>query len=238
MAAASLAALPPDRARGYGDRNRMLDALGFSSYADYLSSDLWKAVRASVLTEGVKCSCCRRQASQVHHHFYTPANLAGETTVGLYPICAGCHGSVELGKKGGKRTLAKAEERFARQASGRRRRQRRKKDKARPPKQERRRLRDERRRELGWLPCIGGRCDRLAKPGETHCRVCMAAIGVIRKAAMADRRETAREAPKAARLRGKPARSPGPIFTQGEPTELERWLQRHRAGSDRALCRR
>ena len=70
-----------DRNSPYAYRNDNLRALGFKSYAAYLRSPLWKAIRGRVIArDGGKCSRCFQKARrpQVHHRAYDPAMLRGD----------------------------------------------------------------------------------------------------------------------------------------------------------------
>lgn len=82
--------------REYGKRARILEGLGFDSYADYLASDLWKSIRGRVLARSRQCRVCRRRASHVHHERYTRAVLLGETLQFLVPLCGRCHHDIEF----------------------------------------------------------------------------------------------------------------------------------------------
>jgi hypothetical protein len=73
-------------------RDVLVRALGFSSYAAYLSSDLWARIRKRVLSGGgTKCAVCRGKSIGVHHERYTAANLSGNDYLWLVPICDYCH---------------------------------------------------------------------------------------------------------------------------------------------------
>ena len=74
----------------YEKRTEALARLGFDSYAGYLNSDTWKAVRAAALKASPRCRC-GRHARQVHHEFYSADNLAGRSVVGLRSLCGRCH---------------------------------------------------------------------------------------------------------------------------------------------------
>jgi hypothetical protein len=91
-------------------RSYVLKALGFNDYHEYLRSDTWRAIRRRVLPS--KCYMeCGARASEVHHKFYSEANLTGESIDGLYPLCAKCHERVEFAN-GEKRNLQKAGRKF------------------------------------------------------------------------------------------------------------------------------
>ena len=73
-------------------RERVLSAIGFASYEDYLQSDLWASIRLKVFQlKGRKCCVCRDVATQVHHKCYDAATLTGHSIKSLLPICKSCH---------------------------------------------------------------------------------------------------------------------------------------------------
>lgn len=82
-----------------------LKALGFDSYREYLSSELWKRVRQKVFDQkGRKCELCGGRATQVHHRRYRDKDMLGTELNCLHPICGGCHLRLEF-KDGKKLTL-------------------------------------------------------------------------------------------------------------------------------------
>ena len=88
----------------YDRRDRILNEMGFASYAAYLQSALWKEIRRDVRLWGMKCPICTgRKATQVHHIDYTPENLAGVDLHLLMPICRQCHETIEFRDDGTKR---------------------------------------------------------------------------------------------------------------------------------------
>lgn len=83
----------------YAHRDRVLKEIGYSSYADYLASDLWKGIRADRLSWQPNCSCCERAADVVHHDCYHKKLLLGDKAAcarDLYPLCKRCHYVVEF----------------------------------------------------------------------------------------------------------------------------------------------
>jgi cytochrome c553 len=92
----------------YASRQRNLKAMGFSTYAEYLASDLWKQVRARVFAaKGRRCVACSNPAEQVHHNRYHANDLSGKQIRYLVPVCRSCHEAAEF--EGGKKvTLRKA----------------------------------------------------------------------------------------------------------------------------------
>lgn len=73
-----------------------LGRLGFSTYREYLQSDLWKRIRARVMSrEGGKCRVCGVKATQVHHKDYGDEVMAGEDLKRLVPLCGKHHDEIE-----------------------------------------------------------------------------------------------------------------------------------------------
>ncbi len=90
----------------YQQRNHDLRTLGFATYADYLQSETWKAIRLRVLKRDLfRCYGCYGRACQVHHRSYSANVLAGRDTAPLVAICYPCHQSIELDRKGNKLSL-------------------------------------------------------------------------------------------------------------------------------------
>ncbi len=99
----------PDGYRGvscreavYAHRNVTLSGMGFLSYAEYLSSDLWWSIRRRVLLRASSCVMCQNAATQVHHVDYTRGNLTGADSHLMVPICRPCHKRIEFGDGGRK----------------------------------------------------------------------------------------------------------------------------------------
>lgn len=82
----------------YGSRNEVLLALGYSSYEDYLGSELWAGIRERVLTrDGHKCRLCdKRAATCIHHIDYSRETMLGEKIDLMYSLCYGCHQRLEF----------------------------------------------------------------------------------------------------------------------------------------------
>lgn len=81
----------------YKARNRRLLELGFSSYKEYLDSDLWKYIRKTVLENAKhKCAKCGERANQVHHLRYDIKTLAGARWSYLIAVCRKCHHEAEM----------------------------------------------------------------------------------------------------------------------------------------------
>lgn len=95
----------PSPPQTYLLRDEVLLSLGFSSYAEYLNSDLWKKIRGKVLVNGVKCKGCDGVPTQIHHMGYGKKTLLGEKLTALIPCCRRCHYIVEFTSDGRKRTF-------------------------------------------------------------------------------------------------------------------------------------
>ena len=94
-------------AYNYRERNRILNSMGFSSYAEYLKSDLWKSISKACKDRSPQCECCRHmKATEAHHRKYTLESL---TTCNhdLVSLCEQCHESIEFKKNGEKKFAGK-----------------------------------------------------------------------------------------------------------------------------------
>lgn len=84
-------------------RRVFLLALGFSSYARYLASDLWLTIRAKAMeSAGGKCARCGGDATQVHHTEYSYEALRGDRPKTLVALCRVCHKFIEFHPDGRK----------------------------------------------------------------------------------------------------------------------------------------
>lgn len=93
----------------YQERADALRKLGFSSYKEYLSSDLWKRVRVRVYRKyGSLCLLCSNPATELHHLCYSVEDLAGRRLSHIKPICRECHQRCEFTTRGSKRTVEEA----------------------------------------------------------------------------------------------------------------------------------
>lgn len=88
--------LVQERIVAYRERNRILAAMGFSSYKAYLNSALWKTIRTKVLESNPFCFVCNANAFQVHHAKYRKKDLEGRDLSFLYPVCQRCHSDGEF----------------------------------------------------------------------------------------------------------------------------------------------
>ncbi len=90
----------------YTSRRENLSLLGFASYGDYLTSELWLGIRVKVIPEGTLCKTCgKRPAKQVHHQSYSLDVLNGLNLAALIPVCGGCHMRIEFTGSKVKRSL-------------------------------------------------------------------------------------------------------------------------------------
>mgnify|MGYP003349376232 len=81
----------------YKGRQKTLSELGFSSYAEYLASSMWRELRNKVLSHfRWKCFCCGGIATQVHHQRYHRNDLTGKRKKYLKAICGTCHEAIEF----------------------------------------------------------------------------------------------------------------------------------------------
>lgn len=94
----------------YGQRNANLRTLGFTTYAEYLRSPLWKRLRNDILQPSPQCRVCLDAiATEVHHTSYDIETLAGRRKKNLKPICRECHELSEVSvSKNKKRSVAQA----------------------------------------------------------------------------------------------------------------------------------
>lgn len=93
----------------YTQRDRVLVRLGFPTYRDYLESELWHRIRASVLRKSSgMCCVCGCEATQVHHKCYDKNTLLGKTNHNLVSICETCHKLIEFDSRKRKRKLKEA----------------------------------------------------------------------------------------------------------------------------------
>jgi len=93
----------------YEKRDRLLRALGYASYGQYLRSTTWENIRETVLRENNYCCVrCGRRATQVHHRHYSRAVLTGQNTRSLIAICYDCHTKAEREEDGSKRDIVEA----------------------------------------------------------------------------------------------------------------------------------
>lgn len=93
----------------YTQRNVLLIQLGYSSYAEYLATELWIGIRAAVFKRDEhRCKLCGKDANVIHHVNYEETTLLGVTLDGMVSVCHDCHKKVEFDSKNKKRTLVQA----------------------------------------------------------------------------------------------------------------------------------
>lgn len=86
----------PASMKGFTARNARLLKLGYSSYADYLSSDLWKTIRGKKLQKYPSCLLCGKPAGEVHHLSYDQETMLGTKDFCLVQLCGDCHHLIEF----------------------------------------------------------------------------------------------------------------------------------------------
>ncbi len=90
----------------YADRDKILLAMGYRGYEEYLASALWRGIRSRAWKlKGNVCTLCDGTARVLHHIAYGRAVLAGTCLKSLVPLCHECHERVEFDSKKRKRTL-------------------------------------------------------------------------------------------------------------------------------------
>lgn len=89
----------------YKDRDNLLREIGYNSYYEYLSSELWESIRLRRLEQdNYLCVVCGNDADSVHHGNYSEKTLLGLELRSLMTVCRDCHKYIEFGRYG-KRTL-------------------------------------------------------------------------------------------------------------------------------------
>lgn len=97
----------------YTQRNAVLAEMGFSSYRQYLESEVWKDIRNRALDfHGRRCRLCNAYTRTLHHLSYSRRVLEGEDLLMLVPLCGGCHLSIEFTPHGHKRTFESSRETY------------------------------------------------------------------------------------------------------------------------------
>lgn len=96
----------------YLSRYLWLQTIGFSTYREYLASELWKSIRKRVFKiKGKLCYLCGKTATEVHHNRYHKNDLTGKRLLYLNPICRTCHEEIEFSENK-KSTLKQAKRAF------------------------------------------------------------------------------------------------------------------------------
>lgn len=100
--------------RCYALRNKVIEDMGFASYAEYLRSGLWRSIRARVLKRAKNhCHICHGAATQVHHRRYYRKVMEGKWLSHLNAVCATCHELGEFDDDGQKVDLYAANDRLS-----------------------------------------------------------------------------------------------------------------------------
>lgn len=89
-------------------RERCLEKLGYSSYRQYLRSELWKAIRDEKIRQTPLCELCSSKAQCVHHISYKLSVLIGRNMRKLVSLCNECHTKIEFHGDGRKRGFESA----------------------------------------------------------------------------------------------------------------------------------
>lgn len=112
--------------KAWRQRKKVLAALGYPTYGDYLASPRWQRIRGEVLARDGRRCICGHEARQVHHRRYSEADLLGETLDFMVSICRPCHKKVSLDEHGTIVGPDESEARLAAIRKGPRRRRKRK----------------------------------------------------------------------------------------------------------------
>jgi hypothetical protein len=81
----------------YAQRDSVLKAMGYASYAEYLASPLWQGIRARLLKVCSQCPC-GAAATEIHHRTYKRRYMEGRGKVHKFmtPVCRACHQRIEF----------------------------------------------------------------------------------------------------------------------------------------------
>lgn len=80
----------------YQIRQEALNRIGFATYADYLKSDTWSRIKASVIARDKACRICGNEPYTAHHVSYADRVMRGDDLTQLIAICRGCHRHIEF----------------------------------------------------------------------------------------------------------------------------------------------
>ncbi len=96
--------------RTYAERDYNLQLMGFTNYAEYLSSQKWKDIRKQFHnSHGYECTICQARGIIAHHRRYDVNTLNGNTFAHLVVLCHKCHEAIEVFPTGVKRTMREAD---------------------------------------------------------------------------------------------------------------------------------
>lgn len=96
----------------YQQRDLVLLGMGFSSYALYQRSSLWRGIRERQLKVQPWCTGCGRKAWQVHHLRYDKPTMLGRCPGSLVSVCGTCHYSSEFDAIGTKLSIDEVNKRL------------------------------------------------------------------------------------------------------------------------------
>lgn len=77
-------------------RLMLLKSIGFNSFNEYISSDVWENVRSSQLRKRTRCYLCSARATQVQPLCYRKRELLGWRRAKLISLCKRCHTLLEF----------------------------------------------------------------------------------------------------------------------------------------------
>jgi hypothetical protein len=105
---------PDERVRKpYRERDRLLKSLGWTNYAAYLASPVWRRIRKAHIKAHPDCLVCEGPAQEVHHLRYTAAVLEGSEPSSLASLCRHHHAAAEFEGDGPDRRKRTPEEALA-----------------------------------------------------------------------------------------------------------------------------
>lgn len=99
-------------------RDEYLKLFKFSSYEEYLASDLWAWIRERLMASAgaAKCRCCKSTTGLVWHHTsYEPHVLVGNFSVSeeaVVRVCSRCHSLIHFDSSGALVTLEQSRQRL------------------------------------------------------------------------------------------------------------------------------
>jgi len=99
----------------YRDRGEILAEMGFTSYAAYVSSPLWRRIRREAMERSKHlCDACRREARHVYLLDFEPATLNGDQPASVATICELCIAKAQFSDDGKRNILEAANAAVAR----------------------------------------------------------------------------------------------------------------------------
>lgn len=103
-------------ANAYEERNNTLYKMGFNSYREYLSSQIWRSIKRKFLF-GACHACANKRAVVLHHKAYDEYTLRCGSSATLVPMCYDCHQAIEFDGIS-KNTLGQANRELAKVSEG------------------------------------------------------------------------------------------------------------------------